>query len=185
MVAGRPPHQGAAGVRPWAGQGVGLRRPAGRGRQDAHLHLPLAKLRGLHKAAGEDRARYPERAHLPGRRQPQDSRQRPGEGMVGGASQDRACFHPEKGGVAEPHRGLVAAVQATGFGRARLRRQLRDRSSNEGRHPAAEPEGQSVGVGTPSPTTEASEARFCLPSLRNGALGAVLDPELLVCIIIV
>ena len=37
---------------------MGLWRPAGRGRQVADFHLPLAKLRGLPEAAAEVRARH-------------------------------------------------------------------------------------------------------------------------------
>ena len=39
-----------------------------------------------------------------------------------------------------------------------------------GRYPVAKPEGQSMGVGPASQAAEASEAHFCVPPLRNGAL---------------
>ena len=47
----------------------------------------------------------------------------------------------------------------------------RDRSGEEGRHSPVESESEAVGVGTTSETAEASEAHYCVPSLRNGALG--------------
>ena len=72
--------------------------------------------------------------------------------------------------VAEPHRGVVEAVQAAGSSRGGLRRQLRDRPGYEGRHATAKPESEAVGVGTRTRTAEASEAYFCVPYLRNGAL---------------
>jgi hypothetical protein len=78
--------------------------------------------------------------------------------------------HPEGGSLAQPHRGLVATVQAAGASRRGLGRRLRDRPGNDGRHPAAKPESQTVGVGKTSQTAEASEARVCVPPLRNGAL---------------
>jgi hypothetical protein len=58
----------------------------------------------------------------------------------------------------------------TGTSRGGLRRQLRDRSADEGRHPAVEPQSEAVGMGTTSQTAQASEASFYVPSLRNGAL---------------
>jgi hypothetical protein len=73
--------------------------------------------------------------------------------------------------VAESHRGVVADVPKTGFGRGGLRRQLRDRSGDEGRYAAAKPESEGMGVGSSSQTAEAPEAHFCVPYLRNGALG--------------
>jgi hypothetical protein len=42
------------------------------------------------------------------------------------ASKDRARFHPQGSGVAQPHRGLVACIPATGVRRTVLRGQLRD-----------------------------------------------------------
>src|SRR5215210_4937788 len=91
--------------------------------------------------------------------------------MARRSSQDRTRLHPEGSGVAESHRGVVAHVPKTGFGRGGLRRQLRDRSGEEGRYAAAKPESEGMGVGSSSQTTEAPEAHFCVPYLRNGALG--------------
>src|SRR5215210_7110923 len=90
--------------------------------------------------------------------------------MARRSSQDRTRLHPEGSGVAESHRGVVAHVPKTGFGRGGLRRQLRDRSGEEGRYAAAKPESEGMGVGSSSQTTEAPEAHFCVPYLRNGAL---------------
>ena len=42
------------------------------------------------------------------------------------APEDRARFHPQGSGVAQPHRGLVACIPATGVRRTVLRGQLRD-----------------------------------------------------------
>jgi hypothetical protein len=81
--------------------------------------------------------------------------------------------HLEGGSLAEPHRGVVAAVQATGAGWRGLCQRLRDRPSNEGRHPAAKPESQSVDVGKTSQTAEAPEAHVCVPPLRYAALSHV------------
>ena len=170
VVAGRAPHQSAAGIWPRPGQGVGVRRPARGGRQLAYVHLALKELRGLHKAAPENRAGDSEGDHPRDRRQPQNAQKRPGQGVAGGTSQDRACVHPEGSSVAEPDRGVVEAVPQAGFSRGGLRRQLRDRPGEEGRHATAKPESQPVGVGTTSKAAEASEAHICVPYLRNGAL---------------
>ncbi len=43
------------------------------------------------------------------------------QGVAGEAPEDRACVHPERGGMAELHRGVLAAVQAPGFSRAMFR----------------------------------------------------------------
>jgi hypothetical protein len=147
MVAGRSSHQGAAGVRPRPGQSMGLRHAHRvEDGKSADFHLPLPKLEGLHQAAREDRACHSKRTHLSGRRQPEVPQQRAGERVARRASEDRARFHPERRGVAEPHRGLVATVPAAGFGQTGLRRWFRDRPSSEGSHPAAKPESQAVGV---------------------------------------
>jgi hypothetical protein len=173
MVAGRTPHQSASGIQPRTGRGMGLWRAASRGWQVADLHLPPTKLKGLHIAAGEDRASYPERAYLPDCRQPQNAQERFGQRVTGEASENRTRVHPKECGVVEPHRSMVASFSQAGACRTRLRRRLRNRSSNEGRHPAIRPESQSLGVGPPSHTAEVSEAHFCVPSLRNGALAVV------------
>ena len=81
------------------------------------------------------------------------------------------AFIPKGGGVAEPHRGVVAAISKTGFGRGGLRRQLRDRPGDEGRHWPVESQSEGVGVGTGTQTAQASEAHFCVPYLRNDAIG--------------
>jgi hypothetical protein len=88
--------------------------------------------------------------------------------------------------VAESHRGVVAHVPKTGFGRGGLRRQLRDRSGDEGRYTAAKPESEGMGVGSSSQTAEAPEAHFCVPYLRNGALqrySQVLNLDLVATVI--
>src|SRR5215218_611589 len=95
--------------------------------------------------------------------------------MARRSSQYRTPSHPEGSGVAESHRGVVAHVPKTGFGRGGLRRQLRDRSGEEGRYAAAKPESEGMGVGSSSQTTEAPEAHFCVPYLRNGALGTLVN----------
>jgi hypothetical protein len=79
--------------------------------------------------------------------------------------------------VTEPHRGVVAAVQAAGAGRGGFRRQLRDRSGGEGRHPAIESQSETMGVGPPSQIAKASEAHSYVPYLRNGALVVVIPDE--------
>jgi hypothetical protein len=71
-----------------------------------------------------------------------------------------------------------ASLQAPGFSWAVLRRWIRDRPSDEGRHPAVERQSEPVGVGTTTQTAEASEAHFCLPPLRNGALGTWVNKGL-------
>src|SRR5918993_1363339 len=123
-----------------------------------------------HKAASEDRAGYPERSYLPGCRQPEHPQERSAQGVARGVSPDRARLHPQGCSVAEPDRGMVAAIPAAGAGRDRFRRQRRDSPCDEGRHPAAESQSQTVGVGTTSKTAEESDAHFCVPSLRIGAL---------------
>src|SRR5215207_199274 len=54
---------------------MGLWRPAGRGRQVAHLHLALEELQELPEATAGDRAGYPTGPYLPDRRQSKDPRQ--------------------------------------------------------------------------------------------------------------
>src|SRR5215208_915572 len=124
---------------------MGLWRPAGRGRQVAHLHLALEELQELPEATEEHRAGYPTGPYLPDRRQSEDPRQRPGKEVARRAPEDETRFHPEGSGVAEPHRGVVAHIPATGLRRTVLRGQLRDRPSYESRHQAAEPQSQPVG----------------------------------------
>jgi hypothetical protein len=158
---------------------LGLRRAARRGRKVADVHLTLTKLQKLPEIAAEDRACHPEGSHLPDRRQPQNPQEeRHGQGVAAEASQDRACLHPESSGVAEPHRGVVAYVQAAGAGRGGFRRQLRDRTGGEGRHPAIEPQSETMGVGPPSQIAKASETHFCVPYLRNGALSSAYSAYL-------
>src|SRR5215211_6960750 len=91
--------------------------------------------------------------------------------MARRSSQDRTRLHPEGSGVAESHRGVVAQVPKTGFGRGQAEDDIRDRSGEEGRYAAAKPESEGMGVGSSSQTTEAPEAHFCVLYLRNGALG--------------
>jgi len=80
--------------------------------------------------------------------------------------------------MAEPDRGVVAAISKTGFGRGGIRRQLRDRPGEEGRHSPVESQSEGVGVGTGTQTAEASEAHFCIQYLRNGALGTSVNRTL-------
>lgn len=61
-------------------------------------------------------------------------------------------------------------IPAAGASRDRFRRQLLDRLCDEGRYSPVESESEAVGVGTTSKAAEASEAHFCVPSLRNEAL---------------
>ena len=149
---------------------MGVRCSQSKGRQVADLHFPLPELQRLHKAAGEDRAGHPERSYLLDRRQPQHPQERSGQGVAHRASPDRARLHPQGGGMAEYDRGMVAAIPAAGASRDRFRRQLRDRLCEEGRYSPVESQSEAVGVGTTSKAAEASEAHFCVPSLRNGAL---------------
>src|SRR3712207_4197833 len=115
MVAGRPSHQSPPGMQQRPGQGVGLRRPTSGGRQVDHIHLTLEKFRELPEATEEDRAGYPMRPYLPDRRQFKDPRQRPDKEVARRASKDRARFHPQGSGVAQPHGGLVASFPPTGL----------------------------------------------------------------------
>jgi transposase len=102
-------------------QGVGLWRSASGGRQVAHVHLALTELQRLPEVVGEDRAGRSAGSHLRNRRQSQNPQERYGEAMARRTSQDRACVHPEGCGVAEPHRGVVAAFAAAGASRSGLR----------------------------------------------------------------
>src|SRR5215203_3476114 len=99
---------------------MGLWRPAGRGRQVAHLHLALEELQELPEATEEDRAGYPTGPYLPDRRESKDPRQRPGKEVARRAPKDRACVHPQGSGVAQPHRGVVAYIPPTGLCRTVL-----------------------------------------------------------------
>ena len=47
----------------------------------------------------------------------------------------------------------------------------RDRACYEGSHQTTQSSGETVGMGTASQTAEASEKAFCVPPLRNGAVG--------------
>src|SRR5215207_6688442 len=99
---------------------MGLWRPTSGGRQVANLRLTLEELQELPEATAEDRASYLAGSHLPDRRQSKDPRQRPGKEVARRAPEDRARFHPEGRGVAEPHRGVVAYLPATGLCRTVL-----------------------------------------------------------------
>ncbi len=148
---------------------MGLRRTASRGRPVAHVHLSFSELRGVPEATAEDRASNSTGAHPHDRRQSRNPQERHGSGVARRSPEDRAFVHPERGSIAEPHRALVASFPTAGAGRPRFRRWLRDRLGHESRDTAAKPESQSVGVGSSSETAEASEARVCVPPLRNGA----------------
>ena len=99
---------------------MGLRRPTSGGRQVDHIHLTLEKFQELPEATEEDRADHPTRPYLPDRRQSEDPRQRPGKEVARRAPEDRARFHPEGSGVAQPHRGVVAYIPTTGLRRTVL-----------------------------------------------------------------
>jgi hypothetical protein len=90
-------------------------------------------------------------------------RRAPWSGSGSKISQNRARFHPEGSSSAEPDRGVVATVQTAGAGWDGLRRQLRDRSGNEGRHPPAKPESEAVGLETRTRTAKVQQAHLCLP----------------------
>ena len=78
--------------------------------------------------------------------------------------------------MAEYDRGMVAAIAAAGASRDRFRRQSYEidyaRLCEEGRYSPVESQSEAVGVRTTSKAAEAWEAHFCVPSLRNGALGS-------------
>src|SRR5215203_1651839 len=76
--------------------------------------------------------------------------------------------HPKGGGLVEPDRGVVAtAFPAAGSRRSGLRRRIRGRQGEEGRHPAAKPKSQPVGVGSSSQTAAVPETHLCLPTFRS------------------
>ena len=87
-----------------------------------------------------------------------------------------AGVHPEGGSLAEPAGGMVADVPPRGLGRAALCRRRGDRTGYEDSHQTAQSSGETVGVGPTSQTAQTSEAHFCVPYLRNEALGPRLAP---------
>jgi len=64
----------------------------------------------------------------------------------------------------------VETVLTRSLGRTELRRCWRDRVGHEGSYQATQPSSKSLDVGSSTKTTEASEAHFCVPPLRNIAL---------------
>src|SRR5215203_1550764 len=90
--------------------------------------------------------------------------------MAGEASASEANLHPSGGVLAQPPRSVVATVQTRGLGRTELRRRAGDRVGYEGSYQATQSSIKTLGVGSFAETAEASEAHFCLPPLRNGAL---------------
>src|SRR5215216_6085978 len=92
--------------------------------------------------------------------------------MAGEASASEANLHPSGGVLAQPPRSVVATVQTRGLGRTELRRRAGDRVGYEGSYQATQSSIKTLGVGSFAETAEASEAHFCLPPLRNGAVGA-------------
>src|SRR5215217_4879992 len=101
--------------------------------------------------------------------------------MAGEASASEANLHPSGGVLAQPPRSVVATVQTRGLGRTELRRRAGDRVGYEGSYQATQSSIKTLGVGSFAETAEASEAHFCLPPLRNGALerfAVILDHAL-------
>src|SRR5215216_4379911 len=90
--------------------------------------------------------------------------------MAGEASASEANLHPSGGVLAQPPRSVVATVQTRGLGRTELRRRAGDRVGYEGSYQATQSSIKTLGVGSFAETAEASEAHFCLPPLRNGAI---------------
>src|SRR5215207_11338907 len=90
--------------------------------------------------------------------------------MAGEASASEANLHPSGGVLAQPPRSVVATVQTRGLGRTELRRRAGDRVGYEGSYQATQSSIKTLGVGSFAETASASEAHFCLPHLRNGAL---------------
>jgi hypothetical protein len=64
----------------------------------------------------------------------------------------------------------VATVSTRSIGRTELRRCWRDRAGHEGSYQATQPSFKTLGVGSSAQIAEASEAHFCVPPLRNGAV---------------
>ncbi len=66
----------------------------------------------------------------------------------------------------------MESVSTRSLGRTELRRCGGDRAGQEGSYQATQPSSKTLGVGSLAETAEASETHFCVPHLRNGAVGA-------------
>src|SRR5215211_8390556 len=67
--------------------------------------------------------------------------------------------------------GMVETVSTRSLGRTELCRCWRDRVGHEGSYQATQPPSKTLGLGSSAETTSTSATIFCLPPLRNGAIG--------------
>ena len=72
----------------------------------------------------------------------------------------------------------METVSTRSLGRTELCRCWRDRVGQEGSYQATQPPSKTLGLGSSAETTSASATIFCLPPLRNGALGGVARDSL-------
>src|SRR5829696_6760421 len=93
--------------------------------------------------------------------------------MAGEASASEANLHSSRGVLAQPPRSVVATISTRSIGRTELCRCGGDRAGHEGSYQATQPSSKTLGVGSSAETAEASEAHFCVPYLRNGALSVL------------
>src|SRR3954468_14661837 len=84
----------------------------------------------------------------------------------------RAGLHSSGSVLAESAGSVVASVQKGGISGPDLCQRRRDRESSADCNPATQLQSEAEGVGPSAEAPKASAAFLCLPSLRNGALGA-------------
>src|SRR3954447_26220369 len=94
--------------------------------------------------------------------------------MAGEASAGRAGLHSSGSVLAESAGSVVASVQKGGISGPDLCQRRTDRESSADCNPATQLQSEAVGVGPSAEAPKASAAFLCLPSLRNGALRAVI-----------
>src|SRR5215217_9640295 len=141
-------------------------------RRSSHAHRPSAQHQRLPAIARSGCPSKPDRRPLPDHRQSFEPQESAHQGVAGEPPESEAGLHTRRGVLAQPPRSVVAAVSTRGFGRAELRRCGGDRVGREGSYQATQPSIKTLGVGPFAETDEASEALFCVPYLRNGALSA-------------
>jgi hypothetical protein len=131
------------------------------------------QLEELHRPPGRHRSGQPQGGSVPDHRQLVESQQPGDADLDGSASAPASRLHPDRGVLAQPAGGLVAAVQTRGLRGAELCQPQRDRSGAGSRHQTAQPPSQALGLGTAPQGAAPSETTLLLSHLRNVALTLV------------
>jgi hypothetical protein len=171
LVARRTPHQGTPGVQPRSRESLGLRRVAGMRRRSSHTDRPFAQHQRLLATARSGSQSEPPRRPLLDHRQSLEPQESTHQRVAGEPSEGEAGLHPSRSVLAQPPRSVVATVSTRSLRRTELRRCGGDRAGHEGSYQATQPSFKTLGVGSSTEATPTSAALFCVPPLRNGALG--------------